>query len=198
MTNESAAKLRFSSPDWFSQHIPNWKVWFAPYKDRVGTQIVEIGAYEGRSSMWLLDNILTEAGSMLISIDPFDDQGMQDCAIDKPGEVVFENFKHNVLNRYKNVLHCRLRSEEALRRMFSTRVSAVYIDGSHKAKDVLSDAVLAWPMLLPNGLMVFDDYLWSGSDHSQLPRVGIEAFLSAMHGEYMILHKGVQVAIKKT
>ena len=36
----------------------------------------------------------------------------------------------------------------------------IYIDGSHIAKDVLTDACMAWPLLMPKGLMVFDDYMW--------------------------------------
>ena len=35
----------------------------------------------------------------------------------------------------------------------------IYIDGSHLAKDVLSDAILSWKLLKPSGVMIFDDYL---------------------------------------
>jgi predicted O-methyltransferase YrrM len=34
----------------------------------------------------------------------------------------------------------------------------IYIDGSHAACDVMSDAVLAWKLLKENGIMIFDDY----------------------------------------
>jgi hypothetical protein len=33
-------------------------------------------------------------------------------------------------------------------------------DGSHRARDVLEDAVLSWPLLKVGGIMLFDDYLW--------------------------------------
>ena len=36
----------------------------------------------------------------------------------------------------------------------------VYVDGSHHARDVLQDAVLAWGLLRPGGYMIFDDYGW--------------------------------------
>lgn len=32
----------------------------------------------------------------------------------------------------------------------------VYIDGSHAAKDVIADAVLAWALLRPGGVLIFD------------------------------------------
>ena len=34
------------------------------------------------------------------------------------------------------------------------------MDGSHHARDVLQDAVLAWGLLRPGGYMIFDDYEW--------------------------------------
>jgi len=35
-----------------------------------------------------------------------------------------------------------------------------FIDGSHVARDVLTDALLLWPYIKPGGYMVFDDYEW--------------------------------------
>jgi hypothetical protein len=49
----------FHGPDWFSQHIPNWKRWLARFQGRDGIRAVEIGTYEGRAACWLLDNVLT-------------------------------------------------------------------------------------------------------------------------------------------
>ena len=34
----------------------------------------------------------------------------------------------------------------------------IYIDASHYAPDVLSDAVLAFKLLKPGGILIFDDY----------------------------------------
>ena len=35
----------------------------------------------------------------------------------------------------------------------------IYIDPSHQAPDILTDAVLAFKLLRLSGVMVFDDYL---------------------------------------
>ena len=37
----------------------------------------------------------------------------------------------------------------------------IYIDGSHMRVDVLLDAVLAWQLLKPGGIMALDDYEWN-------------------------------------
>jgi predicted O-methyltransferase YrrM len=48
----------------------------------------------------------------------------------------------------------------------------IYIDGSHAALDVMTDAVLCWRLLAPGGLMIFDDY----RDFESRP--AIDAFVS--------------------
>ena len=59
----------------------------------------------------------------------------------------------------------------------------IYVDGSHEAPDVLADAVLAFMLLRPGGLLVFDDYLWAMpdapvADFYQLPKPAIDAFVN--------------------
>lgn len=61
----------FSSEDWFTRNIPIWEVALASYKGRLDIHYLEIGAFEGRSGMWMLDNILTHPSSRMTVIDPF-------------------------------------------------------------------------------------------------------------------------------
>jgi predicted O-methyltransferase YrrM len=74
----------------------------------------------------------------------------------------------------------------------------IYVDGSHVAADVLTDAVLAWPLLKKRGLMAFDDYLWTlaGAKHER-PGIGIDAFRSAFAGRLAVLFEGSQLAVAK-
>jgi predicted O-methyltransferase YrrM len=75
----------------------------------------------------------------------------------------------------------------------------IYIDGSHIAKDVLTDACMAWPLLSPKGLMVFDDYLWSPSARDILhrPKIAIDAFTNLFAEEVEIVHVGYQLVVRK-
>ena len=74
----------------------------------------------------------------------------------------------------------------------------IYVDGSHRACDVLMDSVLAWRLLKPAGVMIFDDYLWrlefAASDR---PQMAVDLFLEMVVGQYTLLGKGYQVAIRK-
>ena len=74
----------------------------------------------------------------------------------------------------------------------------VYVDGSHRAADVYSDGVLAWPMVARNGVVIFDDYEFDeAADDSERPKLGIDAFLASSAGQYRLLHQAYQVAIVK-
>ena len=57
----------------------------------------------------------------------------------------------------------------------------IYIDGSHQAPDVLTDAVMAFPLLRVGGIMAFDDYLWAVEAKGEenplfMPKPAIDAF----------------------
>jgi hypothetical protein len=48
------------------------------------------------------------------------------------------------------------------------------------------------------GIVIFDDYEWElmGNEH-QRPRLGIDAFLAAVRGQYRELHRAYQLVIAK-
>ena len=81
----------------------------------------------------------------------------------------------------------------------------IYVDGSHFAKDVLSDSVLGWELLRVGGVMVWGDYRWSTPwddvknplpPHAT-PRAAVDGFLAAHGPEATVLHKGYQVMARK-
>ena len=74
----------------------------------------------------------------------------------------------------------------------------IYIDGSHTAPDVLTDACMAWPLLKPMGLLVFDDYLWGNPrDALHRPKIAIDAFTNIFGETAEIVHVGYQLVLRK-
>jgi predicted O-methyltransferase YrrM len=66
------------------------------------------------------------------------------------------------------------------------------VDASHQAADVLADAVLAFQLLKPGGVIAFDDYIWSpmrpGTENPlMLPKVAIDAFTTIYSQNLRIL-----------
>jgi hypothetical protein len=75
---------------------------------------------------------------------------------------------------------------------------SAYIDGSHESADVLEDAVLAWRVLKPGGLLGFDDCGWRvGAAPEHWPAPGVDGFLWAMRGRFEEVHRGYQVWVRK-
>ncbi|CAN0492089.1 unnamed protein product, partial [Phaeothamnion confervicola] len=147
--------------DWTSWHFPNWIKLLAPYRGR-GLRVLEIGSWEGRSAIFFL-NCLPKA--RLTCIDSFEG-GIEHRKT--PDSAAFLRrvekwFDANTAPFKKRVEKIKARSTDALvdLGMRRRRFDVAYVDGSHIAADVYSDAVLTWPLMARGGLVIFDDYLWT-------------------------------------
>ncbi len=171
--------------DWFSNNIPVWNNALAPLKNRDGLCFLEIGSFEGRATCWMLENILTGPDSRIHCADPF------------PGPLL-QRFRDNIAPWSERVIVHQGRSEDMLPNIAGP-FDVVYIDGLHLAFNVLQDAALTWNKLKVGGIMIFDDYLWGHQqvERSIVPKDGVDAFLSVIHGRYDLIHFGYQVIIRK-
>ncbi|MDD5651733.1 MAG: class I SAM-dependent methyltransferase, partial [Candidatus Nanoarchaeia archaeon] len=159
-------KYKFSMDFWNKDHIKNFNRIknYLFYEDELlyipgFLNFLEIGVFEGRTSTWLLDNILLNEEDRhydsLTMIDP--DVGpnfeynMQKWIID--GKLTNEGIKRiNFIKDYSYNALPKLKTENKL-------FDLIYIDGDHNACGVLEDAVMAWKLLKENGILLFDDYL---------------------------------------
>lgn len=175
--------------DWMSNNIPNWNAWLTPFRGQPGVRMLEIGSFEGRSAIWFLENILSDPTAHLTCIDLF-----------YPSWDL--RFDHNlrVYGQVNKVTKMRGHSEDLLpTAAAASSMDIIYVDGSHRACDVLMDAVLAWRLLKPAGVMIFDDYLGGepDSEPSERPQIAIDLFLEIFAGQYTLLAKAYQVAIRR-
>lgn len=183
------------SQDWFTPNIPHLAGLLQPWQGRDGLSFLEIGCFEGRSTVWFLENVLTAPSSTITCVDTFRGSDEHDPLAVDP-DALRAVFQTNIARFGTRVRVLEGDSRVVLRSMApDARFDLVYVDGSHRAPDVLSDAVLSWPLVRPGGLLVFDDYRWKGT--GSRPRVAIDAFLRVHRGTYELLHKGYQVAIRK-
>jgi len=58
--------------DYFSDNIPSWKKVLEGFKNKKNISVLEIGCFEGRATLWLLKNILTQKNSNISVIDTFE------------------------------------------------------------------------------------------------------------------------------
>ncbi len=180
--------------DWFSTNIPLWKKLLQNYKDKPNLKFLEIGSYEGRSAVWLMENILTQEDCTLTCIDTFEGSAEH---TEEQKKNIEEKFIHNTKNFKNKIIKVKGKSQERLRQLDPriTKFDCIYIDGDHLAPSVLEDIILAFPLLKKNGLLILDDY---GIDKKlESPKIAINAFLHIYQNNIELLYKGWQVAIKK-
>lgn len=171
--------------NWTDIHTDNWKQYLNKFKDMPGIYGIEIGVYQGRSSVWFLNNILTHPNSRLYCIDCFRVMSKE----------IFENNIKEQANPEKVILFAE-DSTFALKKFNDPEYfHFAYIDGDHTPYGTLKDAVLVWDLLKHGGIMIFDDY--NLNDKYSCPKPGIDAFLNVIKGSYELLCFGDQVIIKK-
>jgi len=156
-------------------------------------KLLEIGSYEGASACYLIDNLASASAIELHCLDTW--EGGVEHQKGGTAEVnmgsVEARFKHNTAQAIANASHPvelvvhKGYSEVGLVELLAAGQKGsfdfIYVDGSHQAPDVLSDAVLAFKLLRVGGIMAFDDYLWSENlpsdmDPIRCPKPAVDAF----------------------
>jgi predicted O-methyltransferase YrrM len=211
------------SENWFEHNIPHWELWLGAVRGKPGLRALEIGSFEGRSALWLCENILTADDSRIDCVDLF--------AADPVYGDYRARFRRNTAAHASKISEHAGYSFDALRRV-EGEYDIVYIDGWHSAFGALADGVMTWPLLKAGGIMIFDDYMWVPPKYgkpkkpnrlvrllaklraghwrqeallkqiravaTETPKLGIDGLLATLEGDYELLGVGHQLAVRKT
>lgn len=166
--------LNFSD-DWFSHNIPSFQKHLSGLKD---LRILEIGSYEGRSAIWMINNlnpkkiVLVEPGYAIgNNVLKSNLSGCNYTLIDKPNSLAWEEY-------------------------FTEEFDFIYVDGCHTSSGCYLDIALGFQVLKSGGIMGIDDYGWGivARDGTR-PKEAIDLFLK--RNDVILLEKGYQVWIQK-
>ncbi len=175
--------------DWFDKNRGVWTQIIEKNKPR---RILEIGSLEGRSTCFILEKSV-EAAEAQVDITCIDNWPRKAGTPAGTLSDAERRFDHNIAIAISispfpvTVTKLKTLSFEGLAKLIAqgkTRsFDLIYIDGSFMATDVLTDAVMAFNLLKVGGVMIFDDYLWSGDkpghqDVLKMPKPAIDAFLN--------------------
>jgi len=196
----TTAELHFTQ-DWVTRHVPAWThlMRYLPRRKK----FLEIGSFEGRSACWFLEHAL-DADGELYCVDTWEGNPEFRFLADQ-GENAEALFAANIAMAKKpdqQVHVVRDCSAAALARMITEGLDntfdVIYVDGSHRAPDVLTDACLSWRLIRSGGMVMFDDYLFNlHLDAEMRPKVAIDAFLLAFHSQLETLVVGDQYVVRK-
>lgn len=177
------------SNDWFDQNILVWDALLPRFAPK---RVLEIGSYEGRSACYLIERFGKDQALELHCVDTWEGGVEHGSIVMSDVEKRFDKNIHTALRKVSNpgviVKKHKKLSYVALAELITVERQAafdvLYIDGSHQAHDVLSDAVMGFHLVRPGGLMIFDDYIWSmeeagKQDLLNMPKAAIDAFVNA-------------------
>jgi hypothetical protein len=184
-------KLEFSA-DWFSRNQENWD---RILDDLEPKRILEIGSYEGMSTSYIIEKTAVHRPVEIHCIDTWEGgvEHQEGGSAVANMSAVERTFRSNVGKCVEQAPHPvdlhthKCFSHQALCKLIADGreeyFDLIYIDGSHQAPDVLTDAVLGFKLLRTGGILIFDDYLWEeplpgGPDPVRCPKPAIDAFVN--------------------
>lgn len=168
--------------DWFSGNIDTWKEVFEQTGKRGDEElkILEIGCFEGRATVWLLENMMRHRKSELFCIDTF--KGSHEHSSGQISEME-ARYGHNLsVSPYpEKVRTIKGDSRLVLPSLVAgpVKFDIVYVDGSHATLDVVNDGVYSMHLLKRNGIIIFDDYQWTDPVYGNQPVKKAVDFLDA-------------------
>jgi len=187
-------------PNWFAQSAQyNFEPLLQRFAGQDGLHFLQLGAYTGDASVWMLENILTDPESRLTDVDTW--QGSNELAHEEMDfDEVYKIYEDKTKKFISNLQIVRMSTFDWLINPVARIPSYdfIYVDADHTTVGVLLDAELSWPLLKSGGVMAFDDYTWG--DHypmHQRPKPGIDLFLLRHSGEYDVLAVNLQYWIRK-
>ena len=149
--------------------------------------VLEIGAFNGSSSSWLIDNFKYD-NSLITIIKPSDENSSEIQTIPFKKYELFIDDNKKVLypekiQFYNNKSICNLPVILNDKRHYDV----IFINGSHLLQDIYEDIEMCWDLLASNGYLFIDEYENSID----------EIFKSFAKNKYEIISNGSKIIVKK-
>jgi predicted O-methyltransferase YrrM len=187
-------------PNWFAQIAQhNFEKFLLPEAGKTDLQYLQLGCFTGDASVWLLENILTGSGSVLIDVDTWKGAENEPIQTKMDFDDVFYTYRAKT-DHFHNRLFNQITTFGYLsKHSYIKQYDFIYVDAHHTSASAFLDSELSWPILKSGGILAIDDYEWQHPDGVDIhaPKLGIHMFLDRHEGEFTELVRNSQVWIRK-
>ena len=203
MTQENKDIVNTKSVNWFGSEA----AFSHNLKEFVGKpnlNFLEIGAFNGNSAKYMLENILTHPTSKLTCVDPWKGDTVFN------GERIYfsdieKEFDENTKAFGNQIIKVKSDSAPWLATNRDVKYDFIYIDGDHMPQAVMLDLLLSFKLLKRHGIMGLDDYGWDATDtagwmawrYNSHSAIAVDWFLQLYKEHIVILEKGSKVWLRK-
>ncbi|HEV7278655.1 MAG TPA: class I SAM-dependent methyltransferase [Pirellulaceae bacterium] len=161
--------------------LPSWEKALGD-RATLPTKGMEIGVFEGRSTLAFVERFLQHPDSCIVAVDRFDDVYQDQFFHANLGHLIATPERPNKVNVRRGD------SFDVLTALYvesltdgSSGFDFIYLDGSHYTWDVFSDLALSFRLLKIGGVLICDDYDYAPSPKTPrvewvLPKRAIDAF----------------------
>ncbi len=181
--------------DWFRTTQLTWDKLLTQFKPQ---RILEVGSYEGASACYAIKLLSGLVDHLEIHCIDTWTGGIEHQVEGIDMAAIEERFKRNMAIEIDNAacsvdLHIhKSTSAIALAKLIADGKTSyfdfAYVDGSHQATDVLTDAVLSFQLVRHLGVIGYDDYLWKiDPDPLQAPKIAIDAFTNVFSQKVAVI-----------
>lgn len=182
-------------PKWFGEGGEElFSKYLSHYSTQSNVNFLQLGAYTGDASVWMLENLLNETGT-LYDVDTWEgsDEGIHRSFDWVDVEAVYDAKTEPYRDR---LVKCKGTTTEFLLDTDDT-FDFIYVDADHTALSAFADGALAMNVINVGGIIAFDDYTWrSGKGDMFDPWPGIEKFLEVYEDRVTVIEKKDQVWVQ--
>lgn len=179
--------------DWFSGNIPTWDHFFNILRPK---HVLEIGSWEGRSTIYCIEKIHNYHGEGSITCIDTWEGGIENEKSQMPS--VESRFLANMAEASKRHpgVQIDVRKGLSVHKLAEQLAGnnygfydVAYVDGSHQAPDVLTDLILAHQLVRVGGMIICDDYLNTSRTGNPLmdTKIAIDAFTNIFYNKVGVM-----------
>ena len=187
-------------PNWFRQIAQhNFEEFLLPEAGKTDLTYLQLGCFTGDASVWLLENVLTGSGSILMDVDTWRGAPNEPIQTQMDFDDVFYTYRAKT-DHFHNRLFKQITTFDYLFKYnYMKEYDFIYVDAHHTSASAFLDSELSWPLLKSDGILAIDDYEWQHPDGVDIhaPKIGIHMFLDRHEGEYDELVRNQQLWIRK-